>query len=153
MDPEGRRFTRDRRVVECAPVADGLVATKGRDFRQLVRLCAGVRGIGVQKFPKPSFECGQRGLMAGAGRQVRRFLRIVVEVEELRGFVYVMYVLPGPISEHVCGISGADGVVFAENCPVLVGVLSDLPQRAAGKALTFGCGAGAFQNGWKTVHQ
>ena len=71
----------------------------------------------------------------------------------MRWLVHVVDILPCPVAEHVCGITGANGVVFAENGPILVGIPGDLPERTAGEALAFLRGAGALQHGGKAVHK
>ena len=48
---------------------------------------------------------------------------------------------------------GAQRVIFAKDGALLVVLLGDLPQRAAGQIVVDQCGSDAFECGWKAIHQ
>ena len=71
--------------------------------------------------------------MLGEGRvagEVVALLWVGGQVEELGRVVHVVDVFVPLVAEHVPGAGGEDGVVLAEDRPVLIMLAGDVPERA-----------------------
>ena len=108
---------------------DRLAPAKGVDAGPLIGLGERIGGIGINDPPQLRLAIGGEPAIAGLLRQITGFLRVAVEIEQLRPHAGVIDVFEPPLADHKGAGRRAGGMVFRQHRPPRRNTARDIEQR------------------------